>query len=147
MLELRGLAHFLRYRRLALLLGGVFLAGVLVGWMTPWREIARRRVAARQAEDALAPLAAQAHEAGLDYAAVWSRPEESIRGAAVDWCLDHPGPGSTYVSGDPQKKVYWVSESGVPSNRLIKDRCMNTLAFVRGRRADGVILEFVAVRP
>mgnify|MGYP001582628964 CR=1 FL=1 len=127
----------------ALKLFGVLLAALTAGLLVPWQQLAERR----RLDGAIAPLIERARAAAIDYETAFSGREELSRGAVVQWCVEHPAKGVSYADGSPQKKIYWVDESPVPISRMHKGRCLPMVATVSGRRADGVVLEYLGILP
>lgn len=118
---------------LAAFLGGA-LAGALLRPAAAdlWRQFRERRDDAA----ALAPLIEQARQRDAGY-------DSAVPGDVVDWCIDHPSKGFSYLAGKQSQPILWADEAAAPITYGAKSDCQRMIARVVSREPQGLKLSFI----
>lgn len=115
-----------------------FALGVSVGaYLMP--ELSRLRDQVRQRRDRAAALSSLIEQAKLMPVSY----DLATPGMVVDWCIDHPSKGFSFVAGRPSEPVLWTNEGDVPETIYTKGACRRTLARVVSREPLGLKLTFL----
>jgi hypothetical protein len=78
-----------------------------------------------------------------DEAKLWPMTYETAEpGKLVDWCIDHPTNGFSYLEGKPSRPILWDGEFLAPQTA---NRCRRMLARVVAREPQGLRLRFLGL--
>lgn len=82
----------------------------------------------------------------IEEAKLWPMTYETAEpGKLVDWCIDHPTNGFSYLAGRQSQPILWDGELIAPLTASSKGGCRRMLARVVAREPLGLRLRFLAL--